>query len=147
MTIHRYRKFVVALVGAALIGLDQVFGISLAWGAEDIVTVVISAGTAFGVFGVPNARAMRTVGGVVLAGGLLAACSSVGDALITAAEKVQAGKDLAVERSADSIRTYCRVTGVDGRVRYRDALAAQGVHIALWTDDGTCQKLEGETAR
>ena len=60
---------------------------------------------------------------------------------------MQAGKALAVERSADSIRTYCRVTGVDGRVRYRDALAAKGVLIALWTDDGTYQKREGETVQ
>lgn len=52
--LSNYRKFIVALVGAALIGLDQFLGISLQWGAEEIVTTLIALLTAVGVERVPN---------------------------------------------------------------------------------------------
>lgn len=59
---QNYRKFIVAIVGAVLIGLDQFFNISLQWGAEDIVTTLIALLTAIGVERVPNAPAAPTTG-------------------------------------------------------------------------------------
>lgn len=51
---NRYRKLIVAVLGAALIALDDLFGFSLAYNAEQIVDILIPVLTAFGVWGVPN---------------------------------------------------------------------------------------------
>lgn len=50
----KYRKFIVALVGLVLIGLDQFLGISISFQAEQIVSLVVPILTAIGVWAVPN---------------------------------------------------------------------------------------------
>lgn len=51
---QNYRKLIVALIGAAMIAADQFFGISLGFGAEEAMNVLIPILTAFGVWAVPN---------------------------------------------------------------------------------------------
>ncbi len=53
----KYRKLIVAGLAAALIALDQFFGISLAMNAESIVAFAVPILTAFGVWAVPNVPA------------------------------------------------------------------------------------------
>lgn len=50
----KYNKFIVAVLGAVLTGLDQFLGISLGLGAEEIVQFLIPILTALGVWGVAN---------------------------------------------------------------------------------------------
>lgn len=52
-----YRKLIVALIGAALIALDQFFGISVTYDAEAVMGVLIPFLTAAGVWAVPNTPA------------------------------------------------------------------------------------------
>lgn len=54
-----YRKFIAALVGALLIGLNAIFGIGdgtsiFGIGADQIVHTIVGVLTAVGVFAVPN---------------------------------------------------------------------------------------------
>lgn len=50
----KYNKFWVALLGAILIGLDNFFGISVEYEAEEIYQTVVSLATAFGVWNLKN---------------------------------------------------------------------------------------------
>lgn len=50
----RYRKLIVAVLGAGLIALDTFLGVSIAVGAEQLVDSVVPILTAFGVWAVPN---------------------------------------------------------------------------------------------
>jgi len=50
----KYRKLIVAIVGAALIAVDQFFGFSIGWEAEQIVNTLIPVLTAIGVWAAPN---------------------------------------------------------------------------------------------
>ena len=51
----KYRKLIVAVIGAGIIAVDQFFGISLGMGAEEIVNFAVPILTAFGVWAAPNA--------------------------------------------------------------------------------------------
>ena len=53
----KYRKLIVALIGFVLLALDQFFGVSVGWDAEQIVNTVVPLLTAIGVWGVPNETA------------------------------------------------------------------------------------------
>lgn len=57
MNLAPYRKLIVALLGAAIIAADQFFGLSLSWGAEEIVSTVVPLLTALGVWAAPNSPA------------------------------------------------------------------------------------------
>lgn len=50
----KYRKLIVAVLGAAIIAVDQFTGISIGMGAEEIVGFLVPILTAVGVWGVPN---------------------------------------------------------------------------------------------
>lgn len=50
----KYSKFIVAVLGAVLTGLDQFLGLSVGIGAEEIVQFAIPILTALGVWGVAN---------------------------------------------------------------------------------------------
>lgn len=50
----QYRKLIVAVLGAVIIALDQFFGISLGWDAEQIVNTAVPVLTALGVWALPN---------------------------------------------------------------------------------------------
>lgn len=54
MNLANYRKLIVALVGALLIAVDQFFGFSVSWQAEEIVNTAVPILTALGVWIVPN---------------------------------------------------------------------------------------------
>lgn len=54
MNLAPYRKLMVALIGALLIAVDQFFGFSVAWEAEQIVNTAVPILTALGVWIVPN---------------------------------------------------------------------------------------------
>lgn len=136
----------------------------------NIVALVASVGTAFGLDLGLDAETQMTIALGILAGvnvflravttkpvkikpnakalallaifPLLGACANVGDALTNAADAYRAGKDWAVEKEADAIRNYCRSAGAKLRTRHRAKLADLGVHIDLWTEDGACPRLE-----
>ena len=58
MNFAPYRKFIVALLGAAVIAVDQFFGFSADWlDAEGIMTVAVPILTALGVWALPNTPA------------------------------------------------------------------------------------------
>ena len=50
----KYAKFITALVGALLVGVDQFLGISLSFNAEQIMAFLIPLLTAVGVWQIPN---------------------------------------------------------------------------------------------
>jgi uncharacterized membrane protein len=50
----KYRKLIVAALGAVIIAVDQFFGVSIGMGAEEIVNFAVPILTAIGVWGVPN---------------------------------------------------------------------------------------------
>lgn len=52
----KYAKFITALVGAVLVGVDQFFGISLSFNAEGVMAVLIPILTALGVWQIPNSQ-------------------------------------------------------------------------------------------
>lgn len=54
MNLAPYRKLIVALIGAALIVLDQFLGFSVSWQAEQIFETAVPILTALGVYLVPN---------------------------------------------------------------------------------------------
>ena len=54
MNLANYRKLIVALVGALLIAVDQFFGVSVSWEAEEVVNTLVPILTALGVWMVPN---------------------------------------------------------------------------------------------
>jgi|TARA_R100001143_G_C3230272_1_gene74379 uncharacterized membrane protein len=51
---NKYRKLIVAVVGLALLLANDHMGLSLPGTAEGITEMVVSAATAFGVWGVAN---------------------------------------------------------------------------------------------
>ena len=51
----QYRKLIVAVIGAVIIGLDQFLGLSIGIGAEEIVNFAVPILTAVGVWAAPNA--------------------------------------------------------------------------------------------
>lgn len=53
----KYRKLIVALIGAALVAINTFFGVELAIGAEGVLNVLIPVLTAFGVWAAPNSNA------------------------------------------------------------------------------------------
>lgn len=53
----KYRKLIVAVIGAVIIAADQFFGISIGLGAEEIINFAVPILTAVGVWGVPNETA------------------------------------------------------------------------------------------
>jgi len=53
----KYRKLIVAILGAIIIAVDQFFGLSIGMGAEEIVNFIVPILTAVGVWGVPNESA------------------------------------------------------------------------------------------
>ena len=55
LLMKKYRKLIVAVVGLALLLANEHLGLNLPGTAEGITTMVVSAGTAFGVWGVSNA--------------------------------------------------------------------------------------------
>lgn len=57
MNFAPYRKLLVAVIGAGLIALDQFTGLSLSFGAEEVVNVLVPVLTAFGVWALPNTPA------------------------------------------------------------------------------------------
>ena len=50
----KYRKLIVAVLGAVIIAVDQFFGVSVGFDAEQIVTTVIPLLTAVGVWRASN---------------------------------------------------------------------------------------------
>ena len=52
---NRYRKLIVAVVGLALLLANDHWGLNIPGTAEGITAMVVSAATAFGVWGVTNA--------------------------------------------------------------------------------------------
>ena len=50
----KYRKLIVAVLGAVIIAADQFFGISLGMGADEIVNFAVPILVALGVWGAPN---------------------------------------------------------------------------------------------
>jgi hypothetical protein len=50
----RYRKLLIALVGAAVIALNDLFDIQVGYEASAIIDTTVALGVAFGVFAVPN---------------------------------------------------------------------------------------------
>ena len=55
--IAKYRKFLVAVAGAVLVGLSDFFAVTLPFAPEQLVDQVIAVGTALGVWAVPNGEA------------------------------------------------------------------------------------------
>ena len=53
----KYRKLIVAVLGAILMAADQLMGLSIGIGAEEIVNFAVPILTAIGVWGVPNESA------------------------------------------------------------------------------------------
>ena len=53
----KYRKLIVAVLGAVIIAVDQFFGISFGMGAEEMVNFAVPILTALGVWAAPNAPA------------------------------------------------------------------------------------------
>jgi hypothetical protein len=52
--LSQYRKLIVAIIGAAIIALDQFLGVSVSYDAEAVMGVLIPFLTAAGVWAVPN---------------------------------------------------------------------------------------------
>jgi len=50
----KYAKFWVALVGVVLLGGKEFFGLDFGITADQVYTILVSLGTAFGVYGVSN---------------------------------------------------------------------------------------------
>lgn len=50
----KYRKLMVAIIGAVLVGLNTFFDVDVQFGAEGVADVIITLLTAFGVWAVPN---------------------------------------------------------------------------------------------
>jgi len=53
----KYRKLIAAVIGALLIALNEFTGITVDFDAQQITNVVISLGTALGVWATPNDNA------------------------------------------------------------------------------------------
>lgn len=51
---RKYRKFIVAVAGAALVGGSTFLGVETDITAEQIATLVIAVASALGVYAVPN---------------------------------------------------------------------------------------------
>lgn len=54
---QKYRKLMVALIGAILVALNTFFGIDIAMGADGVMNVLVPILTAFGVWAAPNEAA------------------------------------------------------------------------------------------
>lgn len=54
MNLGKYRKFIVALVGVILVGLETFLEIELPYTAPEMVNVLITLATAGGVYMAPN---------------------------------------------------------------------------------------------
>lgn len=54
MNLAPYKKFIVAVVGAVLIGVNQFFGLELGVDAQQAVNIVVPILTALGVYQVEN---------------------------------------------------------------------------------------------
>lgn len=54
MNLAPYKKFIVAVVGAIIIGVNQFFGLEIGVDAQQVVNIVVPILTALGVYQVDN---------------------------------------------------------------------------------------------
>lgn len=54
MNLAPYKKFIVAVVGAIIIGVNQFFGLEIGVDAQQVVNIVVPVLTALGVYQVDN---------------------------------------------------------------------------------------------